>query len=82
MKTSTGYASAGAKAADIRLMYHVASPHGVKVKASGAIRSYETLKEMVLNGASRVGASGTRKIVQEAQGNVTGQESQGQAGGY
>lgn len=35
VKTSTGYGSGGAKAEDIRLMYEIASAHGVKVKASG-----------------------------------------------
>lgn len=35
VKTSTGYGGGGAKAEDIRLMYEIASNHGVQVKASG-----------------------------------------------
>ncbi|UZJ56959.1 hypothetical protein CBS101457_006279 [Exobasidium rhododendri] len=65
VKTSTGYGGGGANAEDVRLMYEIASPQGVKVKASGGIRSADKVKEMVLNGASRVGASGTKAIVAE-----------------
>ena len=35
VKTSTGYGGGGAKAEDVRLMYEIASAHGVQVKASG-----------------------------------------------
>lgn len=48
-------------------MHHVASPHGVKVKASGGIRSWTTMQAMIEHGASRIGASGTAKIIEEWQ---------------
>lgn len=40
----------------------------MQVKASGGIRSLDTVKIMVANGASRVGASGTKAILAEASG--------------
>lgn len=80
VKTSTGYGSGGAKVEDIRLMYEIANAHGVKVKASGGIRSAEKVKEMLLNGASRVGASGTKAIVTEWNGTPADKNST--SGGY
>ncbi|PWN34843.1 deoxyribose-phosphate aldolase [Meira miltonrushii] len=77
VKTSTGYGSGGAKAEDIRLMYQIASAHDVKVKASGGIRTAEKVKEMVANGASRIGASGTRAIVAEFKTGATSQQAAG-----
>lgn len=65
VKTSTGYGTAGAQADEVRLMHHIASAHGVSVKASGGIRTAAKVQEMVANGAARVGASGTRAIVSE-----------------
>ncbi|CAO1620897.1 unnamed protein product [Parajaminaea phylloscopi] len=72
VKTSTGYGTAGAKAEDIRLMSYIAHPRQVKVKASGAIRSLETMRIMVENGADRIGASGTQAIIEEASGTTSG----------
>ncbi|PWN88197.1 deoxyribose-phosphate aldolase [Acaromyces ingoldii] len=80
VKTSTGYGTGGAKAEDIRLMYEIASKRKVQVKASGAVRTLETVKTMVANGATRVGASGTKAIVAEAQG--TGDAKQASNSGY
>ena len=77
VKTSTGYGSGGAKAEDIRLMYQIASAHDVKVKASGGIRTAEKVKEMVANGASRIGASGTRAIVAEFKTGTASQQAAG-----
>lgn len=68
VKTSTGYGSGGAKAEEVRLMYEVAHPYGVQVKASGGIRTADKVQEMVSHGASRIGASGTRSIVAELDG--------------
>ncbi len=72
VKTSTGYGGAGAQKEDVRLMYEVAKKEGLgwsgkekEVKASGGIRSLETVKVMVENGATRVGASGTKAIVEQ-----------------
>ncbi len=72
IKTSTGYGGGGAKPEDVRLMYEVAQRYGkqtqVEVKASGGIRSFEAVKTMVANGATRVGASGTKSIIADASG--------------
>lgn len=72
VKTSTGYGGAGATKEDVRLMYEVAKQEGLgwdgkskEVKASGGIRSLETVHTMVKNGATRVGASGTKAIVEQ-----------------
>ncbi|KDN47135.1 deoxyribose-phosphate aldolase [Tilletiaria anomala UBC 951] len=76
LKTSTGYGGCGAKAEDVRLMYEIAQRYGngkVEVKASGGIRSFETVKTMVAHGATRVGASGTKAIVAEANGGEASQ---------
>lgn len=75
VKTSTGYGSNGAKAEDVRLMYHIASVYNVKVKASGGIRTATKVKEMVANGASRIGASGTRAILAEFKTGDKAQQS-------
>ena len=56
IKTSTGFGSAGAKVEDIILMKNNVSPD-VRIKAAGGIRTVEAAKEMIENGASRIGAS-------------------------
>ncbi len=71
VKTSTGFASGGATAADVALMRRVVGAD-MGVKAAGGVRDYEGLKAMVAAGASRVGASAGVRIVQEAQGKSTG----------
>jgi deoxyribose-phosphate aldolase len=67
VKTSTGFASGGATAADVALMRRVVGAD-MGVKAAGGVRDFEGLKAMVAAGATRVGASAGVKIVQESQG--------------
>jgi deoxyribose-phosphate aldolase len=67
VKTSTGFASGGATAADVALMRRVVGA-AMGVKAAGGVRDLEGLKTMVAAGATRVGASAGVKIVQEASG--------------
>ena len=67
VKTSTGFASGGATAADVALMRRVVGA-AMGVKAAGGVRDLEGLKAMVAAGATRVGASAGVKIVQEAGG--------------
>jgi deoxyribose-phosphate aldolase len=62
VKTSTGFGSAGATAADVTLMRSIVGPD-IGVKASGGIRTLQNLREMVAAGASRVGASASVSIV-------------------
>jgi deoxyribose-phosphate aldolase len=67
VKTSTGFASGGATAADVALMRRVVG-EGMGVKAAGGVRDLEGLKAMVAAGATRVGASAGVRIVQESRG--------------
>lgn len=67
VKTSTGFASGGATAADVALMRRVVGAD-MGVKAAGGVRDLEGLKAMVAAGATRVGASAGVKIVQESGG--------------
>lgn len=60
VKTSTGFSDAGAKVEDVKLM---AKASGLKVKASGGIRSKEDALKMIEAGASRLGTSAGVKIV-------------------
>ena len=70
VKTSTGFASGGATAADVALMRRVVGAE-MGVKAAGGVRDFEGLKAMVAAGATRVGASAGVKIVQESRGEKT-----------
>ena len=70
VKTSTGFASGGAPAADVaRVRRGVGADMGVK--AAGGVRDYEGLKAMVAAGATRIGASAGVRIVQESEGKRT-----------
>jgi deoxyribose-phosphate aldolase len=65
VKTSTGFGPGGATAEDVALMRRVVGPT-MGVKAAGGIRSYEDVQKMIAAGASRIGASASVKIMQEA----------------
>ena len=67
VKTSTGFASGGATAADVALMRRVVGAD-MGVKAAGGVRDLEGMKAMIAAGATRVGASAGVKIVQESRG--------------
>ncbi|MGE7919512.1 deoxyribose-phosphate aldolase [Viridibacillus sp. NPDC093762] len=62
VKTSTGFSTGGATAADITLMRKTVGPE-MGVKASGGVRSLEDLEAMVEAGATRIGASSGVKIM-------------------
>ena len=63
VKTSTGFSSGGATVADIALMRKTVGAD-MGVKASGGIRDYAAAKAMIDAGASRIGASSGKKIVE------------------
>ncbi|MEY3561806.1 MAG: deoxyribose-phosphate aldolase [Actinomycetota bacterium] len=63
VKTSTGFASAGANTHVVKLMATTVPDLGVK--ASGGIKTLDQLIDMVEAGATRVGASGTIAILNE-----------------
>lgn len=64
VKTSTGFASSGATVDAIRTMRATVG-NRLGVKASGGIRTLDSLIDMAEAGASRVGASGTAAIILE-----------------
>lgn len=61
VKTSTGFASAGASLEDIRLMRRTVGPT-MGVKAAGGIRDRAAAEKMIEAGATRIGASASIKI--------------------
>ncbi|OAX83740.1 deoxyribose-phosphate aldolase [Emergomyces africanus] len=74
VKTSTGFNGAGASVENVALMRYVceALGKGVKVKASGGVRTAEDCVNMIRAGAERIGASAGVKIVEELSGNGPG----------
>ena len=62
VKTSTGFGSAGATAANIALMRATVGPK-LGVKASGGVRTKEQALEMITAGASRIGASSVSALI-------------------
>lgn len=66
VKTSTGYGSGGATVQDVRLMRQQ-TPSRVGVKAAGGVRDLEAVLTMRSAGASRIGASRTVAILDEAK---------------
>lgn len=66
VKTSTGYhQSGGATVHAVRLMRATVGRH-VGVKASGGVRTFATAMEMIAAGATRIGTSSARKILEQA----------------
>jgi len=66
VKTSTGYAETGATIEDLKLM-RACSPPWVQVKAAGGVRTFERLMEVRALGVTRVGATATKAILDEAK---------------
>ncbi|MCR5794149.1 MAG: deoxyribose-phosphate aldolase [Solobacterium sp.] len=64
VKTSTGFSTGGATVHDVRLMKETVGD-ALKVKASGGVRTKETMKEMVEAGAERIGTSSGIALVSE-----------------
>jgi deoxyribose-phosphate aldolase len=71
VKTSTGYAESGATLPDLELMRRH-SPAWVQVKAAGGVRSYDTLLAVRQVGVSRVGATATKAILDDARAKLAG----------
>ena len=64
IKTSTGFSSGGATAADVALLREHIGPD-LKVKASGGIHTLEEAQKMIDAGASRIGSSSIIKAAKE-----------------
>ena len=63
VKTSTGFSTGGATVADVKLMRQTVGPE-LGVKASGGVRTYEDAIAMIEAGASRLGASSGKAIIE------------------
>ena len=74
VKTSTGFRGAGATVENVALMKAVVG-HGVKVKASGGIRTVRDCVRMIEAGADRIGASAGVAIMREGR-TTAGKESE------
>jgi deoxyribose-phosphate aldolase len=66
VKTSTGFSTGGATVGDVALMAEVVRGAGMEVKASGGISSYRDARALIEAGATRLGASASIGILQEA----------------
>lgn len=81
VKTSTGFSSGGATVEDVALMARTVTPRKLGVKASGGIRTYADALRMIQAGATRIGASNSVKIIEEAKaGLVAPSPSQAEGG--
>ncbi|HRH61013.1 MAG TPA: deoxyribose-phosphate aldolase [Chitinophagaceae bacterium] len=66
LKTSTGYAEKGASVEAVTL-FRKHLPAHVQIKASGGIRAYEFVQQLVAAGATRIGCSSSVAIMQQSQ---------------
>lgn len=64
IKTSTGFGTGGATINDVILMKKAVGNH-IKIKASGGIKDYETAKEYLNLGVSRIGTSSGVTIMKQ-----------------
>lgn len=67
VKTSTGFSTAGATVADVRLMREAVGPT-FGLKAAGGVRSLADAHAMIEAGATRLGTSSGVALVREARG--------------
>lgn len=67
VKTSTGFSTSGAAAADVKLMRETVGP-SMGVKASGGIHSAQEAMAMIEAGANRLGTSASVAIITGAKG--------------
>jgi deoxyribose-phosphate aldolase len=71
VKTSTGFSSGGATAADVQLLRGIVGPD-FGVKASGGIRDAATADRMIAAGANRLGTSAGVAIVTDSEAQQRG----------
>jgi deoxyribose-phosphate aldolase len=87
VKTSTGFGPSGASVGDVRLMRQNASPR-VQIKASGGVRDLDSLLRFRELGATRIGTSRTREILDDHRRRLqlapisVGAPPTGSCGGY
>ena len=80
LRNSTGFASGGATPEDIALMARHVAVKKLGVKAAGGIRTYDDAVRMVQAGATRIGASASVKIIDEARARSAGRTLQAGSG--
>ena len=91
-KTSTGYGFVkdmetgmygyvGARMKDLKLMVSICQPRGVQVKAAGGVRSLDDLLRVRAIGVTRVGATATKEILEEARRRGIPEGPEGPEGG-
>ena len=66
VKTSTGFGAHGARPEDVILMKKYCNP-AIRIKASGGIKTFDAVIEMMRLGVTRIGTSSTEAIMQEAK---------------
>lgn len=66
VKTSTGFAGAGAKVEHIQIMRRVLPEH-VSIKASGGIKTRDFAEELIRAGANRIGTSSSIAIIKSIE---------------
>lgn len=69
VKTSTGFSTHGATIEAVQLMKESVKDKA-KIKASGGISSFETMKAMIESGADRIGTSSGVKIILESKNDI------------
>mgnify|MGYP005860140467 FL=1 len=72
VKTSTGFSWGGATVEDVALLHRTVAAAGLRVKASGGIRSLDDVRRMIAAGAARIGSSSSVKIIEEARAQAGG----------
>ena len=76
LKTSTGYAEKGASVEAVRIMRRNLPP-GIRIKASGGIKTLAFARQLIDAGADRLGCSASVAIVKEETGKGPLPESPG-----
>lgn len=66
VKTSTGFGPGGATVEAVHLMKETVGD-GLRIKAAGGIRDYDTVMKMLEAGADRIGASASIEIMKQAE---------------
>lgn len=79
VKTSTGFASAGATVEDVALMRRVVGT-ALGVKAAGGIRTWQDALAMIRAGATRIGASAGMQILEQALAEMPSPAAKSSAG--
>jgi deoxyribose-phosphate aldolase len=67
VKTSTGFGPGGATAHDVAIMSQVVQGTKMGVKAAGGIKTLDDAQAMIAAGATRLGASASIQIMQQAE---------------